>query len=144
MHHVTGVHVVGTDGDGNVGLSWNMLEKLPGTRVHAAHEGNGVFSVHIVHYVEVAHFVVGGGAADERRERLAADWTGDDPRRARNAHSCLQAWQYSPYVSVGGHVLTSKHASGCNGVAVLQIHVLVGWIESLAKKRKENKETTLV
>lgn len=65
---MTRVHVVWTDRDGNVGLSWNMLKKLFGTRVHAAHEGNGVFSVHIVHYIEVAHFIIGGGTADKRTE----------------------------------------------------------------------------
>lgn len=84
VHRVTRVHVVWTDRDGNVGLSWNMLEKLFGTRLHTAHEGNGVFSVHVVHDIEVAHLITGGGTADKRRERLAADWT--DPQRTFTGH----------------------------------------------------------
>lgn len=69
---MTRVHVFLTDRDGNVGLSWNMLEKLFGTRVHTAHVGNGMFSVHVVHDIEVAHLIIGGGTAENSRERLAA------------------------------------------------------------------------
>lgn len=64
---MTRVHHVWTDGNGKVGLSWDMLKKLFGTRVHTAHEGNGMFSVHIVHYIEVAHFIIGGGPARKKK-----------------------------------------------------------------------------
>lgn len=67
MHHVTRVHVVGADGDGDVGLGRNMLEKLFGSRVHAGHEGNGVLAVHVVHDVEVTHFITGGGPGGRRQ-----------------------------------------------------------------------------
>lgn len=71
---MTSVHVVWTDSDGNVGLSWNMLKKLFGTWVHTAHVGNGMFSVHIVHYIEVAHFIIGGGTAGEKKDWLQCRW----------------------------------------------------------------------
>lgn len=80
VHHVSGVRAVRTDGDGNVGLRGNVLEKPFGPRVHAAHEGNGVFPLHVVHDVEVAHFIAGGGPADKSPDRDR-----DDARRASSA-----------------------------------------------------------
>lgn len=80
---MTGVHVVWTDGDGDVGLGGNMLKKLFGTRVHAAHVGHGMLSVHVVHDVEVAHFIAGGGTAREKKAvRTGEAWAdGKSPRK---------------------------------------------------------------
>ena len=54
-----------TDRNGNVGLRWNMLKKLLGAGLHAVHVGDGMFTVHVVHYVEVAHFILRGTTADK-------------------------------------------------------------------------------
>lgn len=59
------VHMTWTDSDGNIGLSWNMLKQLFGTCLHAVHVGDGMFAVHVVHYIEVAHFIIRGTAADK-------------------------------------------------------------------------------
>lgn len=89
---MTSVHVVWTDGDGNVGLSWNMLEELFGTRVHTAHEGNGVSSVHVVHYIEVAHLIIGGGPADERlaADGRATNGAGDTENSSQSAEQLIK------------------------------------------------------
>ncbi len=56
MYH--GIHMSGADSDGNVGLSWNMLKQLFGASLHAVEVGDGMFPVHVVHYIEVAHFII--------------------------------------------------------------------------------------
>lgn len=53
-----------TDSDGNIGLSWNVLEQILGAGTHAVHVGDGMFALHVVHYIEVAHFIVRGTAAE--------------------------------------------------------------------------------
>lgn len=126
VHHVTRVHHVWTDGDGHVGLGWDMLKELSGTRVYAAHEGNGVCSVHVVHDIEVAHLVIGGGAARGSRAWL---------QRGRDGAG---RWDWnlpSPYFSGFSLVLPGEHASGGHSVAVLHVHVLVCAIEGLAKPK---------
>lgn len=58
MHH--GVCVIWTDSDGNIGLRWNMLKQLFGACLHAIHVRDDMFAVHVVHYIEVAHFIFRG------------------------------------------------------------------------------------
>lgn len=66
MHHR--VHMTWTDSYGNIGLSWNMLKQLFGARLHAVHVGDGMFAVHVVHYIEVAHFIIRGTTADKTKK----------------------------------------------------------------------------
>lgn len=66
MHH--GVHMTWTNSDGNIGLSWNMLKQLFGASLHAIHVGDDIFAVHVVHYIEVAHFISRGTTADQRKK----------------------------------------------------------------------------
>lgn len=58
MHHMTW-----TDRDGNTGLNRDMLKQLFGASLHAVHVGDGMFAVHVVHYIEVAHFIIRGTSA---------------------------------------------------------------------------------
>lgn len=67
MHHR--VHMTGADSNGNIGLSWNMLKQVFGASLHAVHVGDGMFAVHVVHYIEVAHFIIRCTTA-ERTEKI--------------------------------------------------------------------------
>lgn len=58
VHHR--VHVSWTDWDGDISLCWYILKQLCRARLHAVHEGDGVFTVHVVHNVEVTHFILRG------------------------------------------------------------------------------------
>lgn len=66
MHHR--VYISWTDSDGHVGFIWNMLEQLFGAWLHAGHVGDGVSAVHVVHYVEVAHFISRGSPAHKTKK----------------------------------------------------------------------------
>lgn len=85
MHH--GVHVSWTERYGIVGLCWNILKELFGASLHAVHIGDGMFAVHEVHYVEVAHFIIRGAPADNREARWVNQFS---PMFAK----CLYAKQY--------------------------------------------------
>lgn len=65
-----GIHVTWTDRDGNICLSWNMPKQLFRASLHAAHIGNGMFSVHVVHYIEVAHFITRSATADKKETHV--------------------------------------------------------------------------
>lgn len=67
MHHR--VHLPWTDRNGNICLSWNILKKLFGASLHAVHEGVGMFAVHVVHYIEVAHFIIGSTTAEDMEQK---------------------------------------------------------------------------
>lgn len=54
-----------TDGDGYIGLSWNMLKKFVGAGLHAVLGRDDMFAVRVVHYIEVAHFIIRGTTADK-------------------------------------------------------------------------------
>lgn len=64
-----GVKVFCTDWDGNISLGWDVLEQVWFSRLHAVHEGNHMFVVHVVHDVKVAHFIIRSTTADTRREK---------------------------------------------------------------------------
>lgn len=67
MHH--GMHMVWTDSNWNVCLSWDMLKQFFGARLHAIHEGDDMLVVHVVHYVKVAHLIIRRTTA-ERIEKM--------------------------------------------------------------------------
>lgn len=61
-------YMIWTDRNGNTGLSWNMLKQLLGTCLHAIHVRDDMFAVHVVHYIEVAHFIIRGTTVDKREK----------------------------------------------------------------------------
>lgn len=65
MHHR--VHLVWTQNNRNIGLSWNLLKEISGAGLHAVHVGDRVPAVHIVHYIEVAHLISRGPTGDKNR-----------------------------------------------------------------------------
>lgn len=73
VSHVHHVHVIWTDRDGNVGLCWNMLKQLSEARISTAHVGDCMSAVHVVHDVEVAHFIIRCTPVDKRQRRTYSD-----------------------------------------------------------------------
>lgn len=63
LHHR--VQMTWTDSDRDISLARNMLKQFFGARLHAVHVGDGMFAVHVVHYIEVAHFIIRGTTADK-------------------------------------------------------------------------------
>ena len=61
--------------DGDVGLSWDVSEQISGARLHAVHEGDGVFAVHVVHDVEVTHLIAGGSTAGGKTQRKRGEYS---------------------------------------------------------------------
>lgn len=65
MHHR--VHITWADSDGSICLSWNMLKQLSGASLHAVHVWDGMFAVHVVHNVEIAHFIIRGTTVEKQK-----------------------------------------------------------------------------
>lgn len=57
-----------TDRDGYISLSWNMLKKFFGASLHAVLRGDDMSAVRVVHYIEVAHFIIRGTAAEKKKK----------------------------------------------------------------------------
>lgn len=52
------IRMAWTDINGYICLRGNMLEQLFRTHLHAVHVRDSMSAFHVIHYIEVAHFII--------------------------------------------------------------------------------------